>query len=190
MNFDVSSKYFTPFGDDLDFDEGILKGYTNYVVRRASSMRHYYQDETALEALISNGDPIHYEVFEKTVPEEYGHLMMGISKLYPGTIGQEYFMTKGHYHAIVQTGEIYLCLKGAGYLIMKTSDNDFYALPLEKGKIVYVPPYWAHRSVNIGNEPLVSFFVYNAESGHNYGDIETEGFPKRVLKQNSKVVFV
>ena len=53
---------------------------------------------------------------------------------------------------------------------------------MSRGRMVYVPPYWAHRSVNTGDgEPLVSFCVYPAEAGHNYGDIETEGFPQRVF---------
>ena len=54
--------------------------------------------------------------------------------------------------------------------------------------MVYVPPYWAHRSVNVGAEPLISFCVYNAEAGHNYGDIETEGFAKRVLRESGQPV--
>ena len=135
-----------------------------------------------LERLIAQGDPIHYEVFEKPVPEEYGHLMFCISRLQNGLVGDEYFMTKGHYHSVLQTGEIYLCLRGSGYMVMKTKDGQFAAEEMEKGKMVYVPPFWAHRSVNTGSEPLVSFCVYNAEAGHNYGDIETDGFAKRVLR--------
>ena len=100
----------------------------------------------------------------------------------PGLVGDEYFMTKGHYHSVLQTGELYLCLRGKGFMVMKTKDGDFAAEPMERGRMVYVPPYWAHRSVNTGNEPLVSFCAYNAEAGHNYGDIETEGFAKRVLR--------
>jgi glucose-6-phosphate isomerase len=42
--------------------------------------------------------------------------------------------------------------------------------------------------VNCGDEPLVSFCVYNAEAGHNYGDIETEGFVKRVVRESGKAV--
>lgn len=177
-----------PFGVDVDLDEGKFSTCKNHSLRRASSMRGYYRDVQALEDLIMHGDPIHYEVFEQTVPEEYGQLMMGISKLYPGTIGDECFMTKGHYHQVLGTSEVYLCLKGRGYLVMKTKDGDFCALPMKRGQVVYVPPCWAHRSVNVSDEPLISFFVYNAESGHNYDDIEKEGFIKRVYRRNSKVI--
>ena len=50
------------------------------------------------------------------------------------------------------------------------------------------PPYWGHRSINTGNEPLISFCVYPADAGHNYGDIEREGFPKRVFRRGGKIV--
>jgi glucose-6-phosphate isomerase len=54
--------------------------------------------------------------------------------------------------------------------------------------MVYVPPLWAHRSVNTGDaEPLVSFCVYPAHAGHNYGDIQTEGFPRRVFRREGTV---
>lgn len=188
MDIEMIGNYIAPFVFDLDMATGIIKDYKNHIVRRASSMRGYYADASALEAIIADGDPIHYEVFERTVPEEYGNLMVGISKLYPGTVGQECFMTKGHYHQVIQTGEVYLCLGGVGYLLMKTKDGNFSALPMERGKVVYVPPSWAHRSVNCGDNPLVSFFVYHAESGHNYGDIKTEGFTKRVYKRAGSVV--
>jgi glucose-6-phosphate isomerase len=54
--------------------------------------------------------------------------------------------------------------------------------------MVYVPPYWAHRSVNTGSEPLVSYCVYPADAGHNYGDIEEEGFIKRVVQEDGRAV--
>jgi len=96
-------------------------------------------------------------------------------------------MTKGHYHTVAETGEIYLCLRGEGHMIMKTQNGEFASEPMGRGRMVYVPPYWAHRSVNTGDEDLVSFCVYPADAGHNYGDIEEEGFPKRVYRENGRI---
>ncbi len=176
------TSFIQPFSANIDLDAGTMTDFTSKTERRASSMRGHYADKAALERLIADGDPIHYEVFEKPVPEEYGHLMYCISTLLPGLVGDEYFMTKGHYHSVLQTGELYLCLRGEGFMLMKTKDGKFTAEPMKRGGMVYVPPYWAHRSVNTGKGPLVSFCSYNAEAGHNYGDIETEGFVKRVLR--------
>jgi glucose-6-phosphate isomerase, archaeal len=184
------TSFIQPFSVTIDLAEGVMADFTRKTERRASSMRGHYADAAALEALVEAGDPVHYEVFEKPVPEEYGHLMYCISRLLPGLVGDEYFMTKGHYHSVLQTGEIYLCLRGEGFMAMKTKDGKFAAEPMKRGSMVYVPPYWAHRSVNTGSEPLVSFCVYNAEAGHNYGDIETEGFIKRIRRYGGSPVIL
>ncbi len=182
----AGTSFINPFSVDIDLAKCIMKNPKNHIVRRASDMRGHYADAAAFDRLVAAGNPVHYEVFEVPVPEEYGHLMYCISKLLPGKVGNEYFMTKGHYHTVRQTGEIYLCLGGRGFMLMKTEDGAFHAEAMERGKMVYVPPYWAHRSVNAGSDNLVSFCVYNAEAGHNYGDIETEGFIKRVFERDGK----
>jgi glucose-6-phosphate isomerase len=178
-----------PFIVTIDFAENIMNGADTHNQRRASVMRGYYKDGAALEKIIADGnDPLHYETFEKQVPEEYGHLLFCISKIQPGLVGDEFFMTKGHYHTKVNTGEIYLCLQGRGYMVMKTPGGEFDAQPMTRGSMVYVPPYWAHRSVNTGDEPLTMFCVWPGDAGHNYGDIEKEGFPKRVYQRNNREV--
>lgn len=177
-----------PFGISLDLEAGTMQDPTRVTVRKATDMQGYYKDEKALAELVENGNPVHYEVFEVPVPEEYGHLMYCISTLQPGKVGEEYFMTKGHYHTIAGTAEIYLCLKGEGYMLMKTTSGECRSVKMTRGQMVYVPPFWAHRSVNTGNEPLVSFCVYQADAGHNYGDIEEEGFPASFQNKNGEVV--
>lgn len=177
----------TPWSVGIDLIEGVMDQPDRVLVRRASDMKGYYRDAAALDALIAAGNPVHYEVFEKVIPEEYGHLLLCISKLYPGAVGGECFMTKGHYHTVAGTGEVYLCVKGDGYMVMKTTDGRTNEQRMVRNRMVYVPPFWAHRSVNTGNEPLISFCVYPADAGHNYGDIEQEGFPQRVFNRGGKI---
>ncbi len=158
-------------------------------VTRAANLRGYYAGNDALEAIIEQGDnPVHYEVFEKDVPEEYGHMLFCISKLQPGLVGDEFFMTKGHYHTLIDTAELYLCLSGEGFMLMKTTEGDCLWEPFHRGRMVYVPPCWAHRSINTGDVPLISLCAYQADAGHNYGDIVEEGFPRRFFKRDGKVV--
>lgn len=177
-----------PFGLDIDLLEGTMSNPDNHLVRRASDMNGHYADQAALQRLIDAGNPVHYEVFEMRIPEVYGQLLFCISKLYPGRVGDEFFMTKGHYHTVPQTAEVYLCLRGEGFMAMKTSDGKWDAQAMQRNRMVYVPPYWAHRSINTGYEPLISFCVYPADAGHNYGDIEKQGFPKRVFFRSGKIV--
>ena len=178
-----------PFGVDFDLERGIMQNPANHIRRHASDMRGHYLNDVALEQLIAeHNDPLHYEVFEKPVPKEPGHLMYCISTLQPGLVGEECFMTKGHYHKKVETGEIYLCLRGVGYMMMKTEDGKCRYEKMTKGRMVYVPPYWAHRSINTSAlEPLISFCVYLADCGYNYGDIEKEGFPKRIFNRRGNI---
>jgi len=177
-----------PFSVDFDLADGVMQNPSHHLMRRASDMRGYYRDSLALDALVAAGNPVHYEVFERPVPNEYGHLMFCISELKPGCVGEECFMTKGHYHQRVNTGETYLALRGTGYIMMKTTNGQCRYEEFHRGRMVYVPPYWAHRSINTGAEPLVSFCVYPGDAGHNYGDIEREGFPKRVFVRSDKIV--
>jgi glucose-6-phosphate isomerase len=182
---------FSPFGTDIDLAAGDMKEPDRKIERRASSMRGHYRDAEALEMLIRDGgDPLHYEVLEKDIPERYGHLRIAISKLQPGDVAGECFMTKGHYHEAAETSEIYLCLRGTGYMLLKTEDGRCEALDMRPNRLVYVPPYWAHRSINTGKEPLVSLCIYPGEAGHNYGDIERQGFPKRIFKVDAGVKIV
>ncbi len=188
MTIAPTTSFLDPFGVQFDLAEGVMRDPRSHLVRRASEMRGYYLDEAALERIVAAGDPVHYETFESPVPEEYGQVKFCISKLHPGLVGDECFMTKGHYHTVVQTGEIYLCLKGRGLMMMKTSDGRCRWEEFVAGRLVYSPPYWAHRSVNTGDEPLISLCVYPGDAGHNYGDIKTDGFPKRVFRRGGAIV--
>ncbi|MEI6071962.1 MAG: glucose-6-phosphate isomerase family protein [Verrucomicrobiae bacterium] len=189
MQSTQNSPLINPFTVHIDFAELVMSDPDAHNKRPASVMRGYYRDANALERLIAeNNDPLHYETYEKHVPEEYGHLLFCISKIQPGVVGEEFFMTKGHYHTRIETGEVYFCLQGQGYMVMKTKEGLFDAQRMERGSLVYVPPYWAHRSVNTGGEPLTMLAVWPADAGHNYGDIESEGFPKRVFQRADSVV--
>ncbi|HEY3320520.1 MAG TPA: glucose-6-phosphate isomerase family protein [Planctomycetota bacterium] len=184
----AETELMTPWSIDIDLVEGIMRQPKRVIARRASDMKGYYRDEAALQRLIKQGDPVHYEVFEQHIPEQPGHLPLCISKLYPGRIGDECFMTKGHYHTVSGTAEVYLCIRGQGYMMLKTADGRCVAEPMKRNRLVYVPPHWAHRSINTGNEPLISLCVYPGDAGHNYGDIATEGFPQRVFIRGGKEV--
>jgi glucose-6-phosphate isomerase len=91
-------------------------------------------------------------------------------------------MTKGHYHLVRDTGEVYLGLSGNGQLLLMTEGGGEAATPIGPGTIAYVPPCWAHRTVNTGEDPFVFFAVYPGQAGHDYGTIEQTGFPKRVMR--------
>ena len=76
-----------PFAVDYDLAAGVMKNPKAHLVRRVSDMRGHYRDAEAFDALVMDGDPVHYEVFETPVPHEDGQLMYCISDLRPGCVG-------------------------------------------------------------------------------------------------------
>ncbi|MDQ7843531.1 MAG: glucose-6-phosphate isomerase family protein [Armatimonadota bacterium] len=158
--------------------------------RRAHDLRGVFQDAAALEALIGAGDPVIYETFEPSLPEAPGHLMFGVTVVYPGRVGTEFFMTRGHYHRHRDTAEVYVGLRGRGCLVVQAEGADARTLPLEPGTVVYVAPGWAHRSVNTGEEPLIFLYTYPADAGHDYATLAASGFDLLVVHQAGEVVVV
>lgn len=154
--------------------------------RKLSNMKGMYNDEAAFQALVEKEDPLVYEFFELGAPEHAGDLAFGTSITYPGKVGDEYFMTKGHFHTILDTAEVYYCLQGKGYMLLENPEGDWDAQELTPGKAVYVPKRYAHRSINIGSVPFITFFVFRGDAGHDYGTIETKGYRKLVVEMEGK----
>ena len=170
------------FSVDLNLETG-LSPQKKTGKRYLSEMKGMYYDHEAYEKELSTNNHLIYEFHDFGVPESSGNLAFGSSIVYPGKIGNEYYMTKGHFHTILETAEIYYCLHGHGYMLMENPEGDWLALELLPGKVVYVPKRYAHRSICVGNtEPLHTFFVFRADAGHDYGTIETKGYRKLLVE--------
>ena len=95
-------------------------------------------------------------------------------------------MPKGHFHTILDTSEIYYGLSGRGMMLMETPEGQVDWKEIGPGEALYVPGRWAHRSINTGTEPLVMFFVYRGDAGHDYGTIEEKGYRKLVVERDGR----
>lgn len=166
-----------PFTTFVDLASGRLDPELEVTERRLSDMPGMY-----LEAGDEDGDPVIYRVYGIPVPATTGNVLSSTTVIEPGTIGPEYFMTKGHFHEVRDRAEIYLGLAGEGRLVMATEDGQHAVEPMRRGTVNYVPGGWAHRSVNVGEEPLVFFAAYVGDAGHDYATIEDEGFPILLVK--------
>ena len=171
-----------PFTFTLPLPEVIPSRKDNHVQRRLSALRGQFLDQDTYDEMLSGDDELIYEVYEIKRPEVEGELIMGVSIVHPGKVGREFYMTKGHFHSVLETSEIYYCLRGEGYMVMETPEGETSVEALTPGKVLYVAPGWAHRSVCTSRqEDLVTFFAYPANAGHDYGTIERTGFKKLVL---------
>ncbi len=103
-----------PFTFEIKLPGGLPSEYDNHVTRRLSSMDGQYLDTEAYRAMLVLEDTVLYEVYEIKRPETEGELLNGLSVLHPGKVGDEYFTTKGHFHAGLETAEVYYCPQGKG----------------------------------------------------------------------------
>lgn len=149
--------------------------------RYLSQMAAMFQDQEAVSAQLAQEDVLLYSFHALDTPNHPGDVAFGITQIQPGRIGEEYYMTKGHFHQVLDTGEVYYTLSGTGYLVMELQDGTCKTLPLRPGSAVYVSKGYAHRTVNTGTVPLVCFFSFPGNAGHDYKTIETQGFRHLVL---------
>lgn len=178
-------KKIKPFTFKVDAQNGKISNPDTHIIRKLSSMKGQYLDEKAFDEMLNKEDRILYEVYEKLVPEIEGELLQGMSIVHSGKVGKEYFMTKGHFHSILDTAEFYFCLKGHGYMMMENPEGDWAAEELVPDTVLYVPGRWAHRSINVDEiEDLVTIFTYPANAGHDYATIETKGFRKLIVEKD------
>lgn len=178
-----------PFSLYFDLKNGISNDRKS-TKRYLSNMKGMFADDKALEDMVKTENSMIYEFYELGLPETPGDLLFGTSIVYPGKVGNEFFMTKGHFHTILDTAEVYYCLSGKGYMLMENPEGYWDAQYMTPGKAVYVPRRYAHRSINVGTEPMVTFFVFRSDAGHDYGTIETKGYRKLVVENNGQVEII
>ena len=154
--------------------------------RYLSDVKHMFLQNEEAERRLKVENPLIYEFYELEIPEDSGDLAFGTSTTYPGKVGSEYFMTKGHFHNILETAEVYYCIQGHGFMMMENLEGQWDCKELAPGKAVYVPKRFAHRSINIGNTPFITFFCFRADAGHDYKTIESKGFRKLVVERDGK----
>ena len=114
------------------------------------------------------------------------HLLRGrtVLRLNLRGAGPSRAMAKGHYHAVERTAEVYHCLSGRGVILMEMRGGDAAEEFLEPGQAVYIPPGWAHRSVNVGDEPFIFFYAMPGGAGHDYEAFEGKGFRRIVVERD------
>jgi glucose-6-phosphate isomerase, archaeal len=123
------------------------------------------------------------------VPEgQEGGLLWGVTHIQPGRVGDEFFMTHGHYHALDTRAEYYTAVSGQGILLRMERDGRTWAEDMVPGALLYIDGKHAHRVVNTGTEPLVFWACWPSDAGYDYDSIDRGGFGLRVLDRGGKAV--
>lgn len=176
-----------PLTEWYDISSGRLRSDRPIVERRLSDLRECFTDAAAYDSLLDKDDTLLYAVTAVESASGEGDLHYGLGVLYPGKVGGEYFMTKGHLHAWRPAAEVYVGLAGKGVMLLEDEEAGESRLePLERNSIVYVPGHTAHRTMNTGAEPLVYLGIYPARAGHDYSAIAERNFRMTVVERNGK----
>lgn len=168
---------------DVAVEEGLLKGGNGHYKKMYDDLTGLYADSAAFDAILAErSGQVAYEVTTYTPGEKVSDIIMGVTRMEPGKVGDEYFLTRGHIHANGDRPEIYYGQAGTGLMQLESPEGEVRLVAIKPQGICYVPPYWIHRSVNTGTEDLVMMFAYPSDSGQDYGIIERSGGMKvRVL---------
>lgn len=175
-----------PVSSVVDPIGGGMSGNTGRYEKRLSDLKGLYADAEAYRALLDKvGDIVVYDVEDYRPGTHSGDLIYGVTRMNPGRVGDEYFLTRGHIHAKADRPEIYFGQKGHGLMQLESPEGETRIVEIKPQTICYVPPFWIHRSINIGDEDLVMVFAYPSDSGQDYGIIETSnGMRHRVMAKD------
>lgn len=171
--------------------QGFQGGPLNRLIRRMTDLGDIFSDRKAFAVMPP--DQVVYEVASCfPVPDGTpGGLFMGITYIHPGKVGQEYFMTKGHFHQIRNRAEIYYCMEGEGVLILMSEDRTrIWGERMTPGSIHYIHGHTAHRTANTGKNVLSFGACWPSDAGHDYATIQEHGFSKILIDRDGVPILV
>jgi glucose-6-phosphate isomerase len=171
----------------VDVARGKLDGASNRYTKALADLSGLYEDRVAYEALLrSMGDTVVYEVTDYKPSSDPGDMIIGVTRMLPGRVGREFFMTRGHIHANANRPEMYYGESGSGVMLLESPAGEIRTVEIGPRTMCYVPPYWIHRSVNVGSDELVMTFAYPADSGQDYDIIgKAGGMRSRIVDDGS-----
>jgi len=163
-----------------DLVSGRLKGTDVVEVRRTvGDLAGFWADADAAAA---KADELLYvtETWFPAPDGTEGAVLWGNTILMPGVVGDEFFMTRGHWHLKRTHGELIVTVSGRGALLLMDDDRNTEVVELTPGHTFHIDGRYAHRTVNTGDEPLVFLCAWPGDCGHDYSSIQAEGFSKRL----------
>jgi glucose-6-phosphate isomerase len=157
-----------------------------------SQLRSVFGDQAAVDAALRAGDPVLYDFTAVRKAGGDAMLSFGLTAIHPGTVGAEYHMTRGHFHAEASDGdELYLGVAGRGLLLLLSRTGEFRTVEITPGVLLYTPLGWAHRTVNTGSEDLLFLSAWPEATRYDYEEITRRGgFPQRVMCEGGQVILV
>lgn len=169
----------------VDLSNGELKGLNVIKSEKVlKDLKEIFEDEITFKKMNPNTLVYKVQINAQEKEGKEGGLFFGTSCVYPGKVGDEYFMTKGHFHLKSDTSEYYWCIEGKGMLILMDEGRNCYVEKMFKGSLHYIPGKVAHRIANTGEKILTVGACWPSDAGHDYVSIMKRGFSARLKDVN------
>ncbi len=159
-------------------------------VTNTGQLAGFFQDKVSLAGIDPATVVYRVEWWEPVSPTVEGGLFWGSTIIEPGRVGNEYFMTRGHFHTIRNRAEYYCTVQGNGMLLLMDELRNIKVEIMSPGSLHYIPGGFAHRAVNTGDTALCFWACWPSDAGHDYETVASKGFSARVLSKNGKPVLV
>ena len=150
-------------------------------------LKGIFLDEAACASADANTVVYRVKWWQPSEPGSEGGLFWGVTAIESGKVGDECFMTHGHFHANSTRAEYYTTAQGEGRLLLMDRERKTWAEVMSPGSLHYIDGRYAHRVVNAGSVPLIFWACWPSDAGYDYGTIANEGFGARVFEENGEV---
>ena len=147
----------------VDVAKGELIGATNRYVRTLADLEGLYEDEAAFRALRRElGDAVTYEVTDFKPSADPGDMIFGVTRMRPARSGASTSSPAATFMPRRTDRRCTTARADAALCCSKSPQGEIRAVEIGSQTLCYVPPYWIHRSVNVGADDLVMTFAYPA----------------------------
>jgi glucose-6-phosphate isomerase len=175
----------------LDWPAGAIIGLpAKESAKKLADLEPLFLDNAAFRAMDPQRVVYRVRSWTPVQPGTEGGLFWGVTTLEPGKVGNEYFMTHGHFHSNRTRAEYYCGVQGHGLLLRMDDQRSTSAEEMRPGTLHYIRGEHAHRVVNVGAEPLIFWACWGSDAGYNYGAIRERGFGARVLERDGRPVVI
>ena len=124
-------------------------------IRQLKDVSGIFHDQNAFDELDPETVAYKVQMWNPVAEGTEGGLAFGRTIILSGKVGDEYFMTKGHFHAKSDRSEFYWGVHGVGMLILMDRNRITWAEEVYPGSLHYIGSDTAHRLANTGKEELV-----------------------------------
>ncbi|MEO6838435.1 MAG: glucose-6-phosphate isomerase family protein [Ginsengibacter sp.] len=162
---------------EVKFIEGSLTGINVIHTKKVmADIKGIFRDEEGRNLVPPQTVIYEVDAYQPVKVGTEGGLFFGTTRIYSGQVGDEYFMTRGHFHELANRSEFYWGINGSGSLILMDQSRSVRIEKMEPGSLHYIPAYTAHRVANTGEGVLSFGACWPADAGYNYAEIENYGF--------------